>query len=142
MRPHTYAPLGGSPPAARSGLALAGRVGVVLALLAGCQAPPEPRAYSETESDALRCVWVLSRSATLLEQAGEIDPAELQIIIALSAGILQGHVTGTEAQKLHALEQVRADWGVEPHDEALGDVARGCLLRFTMMQADPQGAAA
>ena len=73
---------------------------VLLALPALAQ-----RTYSGDEAAALRCSNMLAFTAVALGAADKITEAEKNAMLAIAAGILDRHVSGTRAQKLAALEE-------------------------------------
>ncbi len=86
--------------------------------------------YSGREAQALKCAWVFSRTAAVLENAELISLADLETSLMVSARILQFHVSGSDREKLAALKAVGARRG---DAETLGEFrsqSQACLRMF------------
>ena len=107
--------------------------GVALALILAASSAPAAeaqRSYQGREAQALKCAWIFSRTAAVLQRAEMISVADLETSLTVSARILQLHVGGSDRQKLAALEGV----GARRDDaQTLGEFrreSRACLRMF------------
>ena len=88
------------------------------------------RVYTTEEATALKCAWIISMTASVLEGAALISTRDKEISIAISSRILQLHVSGTERQKLAALEQVGNRRDVETTVDEFRKEATACVRRY------------
>lgn len=105
---------------------------LALALLVQPAGAEPRRVYAGEEAKALKCAWVISMTAAALERAALISTSDLEISMAISAGILRFYVTGSEAQKLRALEQVGARRDLSTTMDEFDREAIACLKRFPL----------
>ena len=103
---------------------------LLLALLVAAQAAQAQRTYTGREAQALKCAWIFSKTAAVLERADMITVADLETSLTVSARILQFHVGGSEREKLAAFAAV----GARRDDaQTLGEFqreSRSCLVMF------------
>ncbi|MBS0125167.1 hypothetical protein [Thetidibacter halocola] len=102
----------------------------LLLCLAMPAAALERRVYEGDEAKALKCVWIISRTAAVMEDMGIISPLQMEVSIAISARILALHVSGTEAQKLAALQAVGERRNTGETIVEFRDQAMACLRKF------------
>ncbi|MDJ0821214.1 MAG: hypothetical protein QNJ09_05285 [Paracoccaceae bacterium] len=102
-----------------------------LALLLASALPAEARrVYAGEEAQALKCAWIISATATALEQAEVISTRDMEVSIAVSARMLQLYVSGTERQKLAALEAVGDRRDIKTTLGEFQRESRACLRKF------------
>ena len=102
----------------------------VLACLHASGAAGQTRVYEGPEAGALRCANMMALTAIVLSDTDRMGEPEKDVMIGISFLILQGHVSGTWAEKKAALEVVRDRRGVQ---ETLNDferLAEQCLRDF------------
>lgn len=88
------------------------------------------RVYAGEEATALKCAWIISRTAMILEDAALISTRDREVSIAISARMLQLYVSGTEAQKLAGLEAVGSRRDVPTTISEFRNEGLACLRRF------------
>lgn len=101
-----------------------------LLLLAWTSPADAGRTYEGEEAAALRCSNLLSITAVVLSEAGEITEVERDIMLFATVSILERHVSGTRAQKKRALAVVRARRTIVETLEDYKRNAQRCLKRF------------
>ncbi|GGB04000.1 hypothetical protein [Allosediminivita pacifica] len=62
--------------------------------------------YSGREAQALKCAWIFSKTASMLENADLISIEDLETSLMVSARILQLYVSGDDRTKLAGLRVV------------------------------------
>lgn len=109
------------------------RFALFLTLMASLAAPAHSqsrRVYAGEEATALKCAWIISHTATLLERAEVISTRDMEVSFAISARILALHVSGSERQKLAALDTVGKRRDSATTIQEFRDQARGCIRRY------------
>jgi hypothetical protein len=84
----------------------AGLVGAVVATLAGAAMAQGRRVYVGEEAEALKCAYIISQTAAVMERAEIIGTRDKEFVLLYAGYILQIYVSGTENQKLLALKAV------------------------------------
>ena len=90
----------------------------------------ERRVYQGSEAEALKCAYLFSHSAVVMEKGGYIPAKDRDVLIAVSGLILQRYVGGTEAQKLRALRAVGSRRNTVSTLLQFRDESRYCFKRF------------
>ena len=90
----------------------------------------EGRVYQGAEAQALKCAWIISAGAGVLQDADIISSEERGISIAISARMLTLYVSGTDRQKLAAFEEVHRRSDKSTAINAFQRQARACIQRF------------
>ena len=98
--------------------------------LAAAPALADAKKYEGQEAAALRCAHIMALTAVALSDAGGIGEAEKEVMLGISFLILDGHVSGTWAQKKAALEIVRDRRGVTDTLQDFERYAEQCLRDF------------
>ena len=88
------------------------------------------RTYEGDEAAALRCSNLLSITAVVLSEAGEITVVERDIMLFATVAILERYVSGTRTQKKRALAVVRERRSIVETLEDYKRNAQRCLKRF------------
>lgn len=88
------------------------------------------RVYEGREAAALRCSNLLSITAVVLSEAGEISTVERDIMLFATVAILERHVSGTRAEKQRALAVMRERRSVVETLEDYQRNAQRCLNQF------------
>ncbi len=101
-----------------------------LVLIATTADAQSRRVYAGEEAKALKCAWIISATASVLEEAALISTRDREVSIAVSARILQLYVSGTEAQKLKALRAVGDRRDIRTTITEFQGQAKACLRRF------------
>lgn len=81
--------------------------------------------YEGTEAAALRCADMVALTGVALAETGQIGQPEKEVMLAISFLMLEGHVSGTWAEKKAALAVVRERRDV---DETLSDFERYAVI--------------
>ena len=110
--------------------ALALILGLGAALVGARAAAAEGRVYQGAEAQALKCAWIISAGAGVLQDADIISSEERGISIAISARMLTLYVSGTDRQKLAAFEEVHRRSDKSTAINAFQRQARACIQRF------------
>jgi len=100
-----------------------------LVLLAG-SASAAQRVYEGDEAAALRCANMMALTGVTLNRAGLMPDAEKDVLVGISALILDRHVSGNWTEKKRAMEAMRDRRDI---DATLQDYQRNaplCLARF------------
>ncbi|SFG09148.1 hypothetical protein SAMN05443635_107109 [Roseobacter denitrificans OCh 114] len=90
----------------------------------------QTRVYEGTEAGALRCANMMALTAIVLSDTDRMGEQEKDVMIGISFLILQGHVSGTWAEKKAALEVVRDRRGVQETLDDFERLAEQCLRDF------------
>ncbi|MGA9251072.1 MAG: hypothetical protein WBV78_03325 [Roseobacter sp.] len=106
------------------------RLFTLLLFLAVTPAFAQAKKYEGQEAAALRCAHIVALTAVALSDAGGIGEAEKEVMLGISFLILDGHVSGTWAQKKAALEIVRDRRNVTDTLEDFERYAEQCLRDF------------
>lgn len=104
-------------------------VALTLALPMGAAQSAE-KIYSGSEAAALRCANIVALTGVALNGAGRLGALEKEVMLGISFLMLEGHVSGTWAQKKAALEVVRDRRGVVETLEDFEKLAEQCLRDF------------
>lgn len=106
---------------------------VVLALVGSAgSAQADRRVYTGTEAQALKCAWIISMTATTLEQAGLVSTRDKETATFVSAAILAQHVSGSERQKLEGFRVVGARRSVIETVSEFRRESRACIRKFPL----------
>tara|TARA_R110002094_G_scaffold159889_6_gene145262 strand:- start:3542 stop:3892 length:351 start_codon:yes stop_codon:yes gene_type:complete len=88
------------------------------------------RVYEGSEAAALRCSNTLALTAVALARADLISELEKEVMLDVTARILDRHVSGTWAQKKRALGVIRDRRSVPETLEDYRRIAPKCLRQF------------
>jgi hypothetical protein len=79
---------------------------VALWLTAPAAEAQNRRVYAGNEAEALKCAYLISQTANLLERAGRISTTTRENAVKYAAYILLRYVGGTQEQKMAAFKAV------------------------------------
>ncbi|ABG33035.1 hypothetical protein CEP88_07295 [Roseobacter denitrificans] len=102
----------------------------LLTISCAAGAMSQTRVYEGTEAGALRCANMMALTAIVLSDTDRMGEQEKDVMIGISFLILQGHVSGTWAEKKAALEVVRDRRGVQETLDDFERLAEQCLRDF------------
>lgn len=101
-------------------------------MFAGAPATAERRVYSGDETEALKCVWIISMTASALERAALVSTRTKESATLVSAAILNRYVSGTEQQKIAALKIVGERRTILKTFEEFRDQSDYCIRKFPL----------
>lgn len=108
------------------------RLLVLLALFGAAISPADAqrRVYAGEEAEALKCAYLISMTATLLEQRGILSTRTKDVATLVGAAILERYVSGTPQQKLAAFKAVAERRGLLSTVQQFDREYKYCSRRF------------